>query len=406
MATIQEISKLAGVSPATVSRVLRNIQPFSEQAYEKVMEAQRMLQADEATSQLEQRATIRDVAALAGVSISTVSNVLNNYPVTEAICIRVKAAVEELKYEPNIAGRSLRKGRDFRIIAAVSNPHWRALQGIYTAADELECDVLLMHSGINTYDSYIQRLEGGLAQGILFFDFFDAPVVEEFGQRYHVVQCGGCTNVENVSSVSSDYFLSAKELTHELIRQGRKKICAITGRSNSGFPVSFLDDFISGYRQAQTEENLTVHVEDWNNTLFLTYDYMRQKAFVDKIFSVPKEEWPDAFITPTGELAALLIQAIREKGLQVPNDIAVAAFLSSGNYKETYPYITSMHQDWYTIGYESVKLLFEHIRTGCRETERVIMPHTIVYCGSTHPELFPFGEFERTAKDQTTRVPG
>ena len=203
MPTIQEISKLAGVSASTVSRVLREIQPFSEQTREMVLKAQQQLLQEELPDCVAPRATIRDVAALAGVSISTVSNVLNNYSVTDAVRQRVQEAVRELNYEPNIAGRSLRKGREMRIIAAVSNPHWRALQGIYTVAEELECDVLLMHSGINTKDSFVQRLDGGLAQGILFFDFFDAGVVEEFGSKYHVVQCGGCTNVPDVETVRS-----------------------------------------------------------------------------------------------------------------------------------------------------------------------------------------------------------
>ncbi len=395
LATIQEIAKLAGVSPSTVSRVLRGKQPYSEETKQRIYEAVQALGEESADQR--PAPTIRDVAALAGVSVSTVSNVLNHYPVGEENRRKVQRAVAQLGYEPNIMGRGLRKGRDRRIIAAVSNPHWRALQGIYTAAEELNCDVVLMHSGINRKEDFARRLDNGLAQGILFFDFFDEAVVEEFGRKYHVVQCGGCTDAKNVSSVSSDYVAAGRQLTQVMIAAGRKKICMITGMSMRSEPVSFMEQYREGYLQAMAAAGLPLMKQailDWGNEIFLSFDFQRQQQFVEKLFSAPKEEWPDALIAPTGQGAGLLIRALLNVGLRVPEDIAVAAFLSADNYKESMPYVTTMQQDWYTTGYMAVKLLSEVIDSGRREPQRVVMPHTITICGSTHAELYPFGERE------------
>ena len=78
----------------------------------------------------------------------------------------------------------------------------------------------------------------------------------------------------------------------------------------------------------------------------------------------------------------------------MPEDVAVAAFLSTDNSKATVPYITSMQQDWYTLGYDSVKLLAEMIDSGAHEARKVTVPHTILMRGSTHAALAPFGERE------------
>ena len=394
MATIQDIAKHAGVSPSTVSRILRGKPPFSEDTRQRVLEAAAAVKYRDQTD-APAAPTIRDVAARAGVSISTVSNVLNNYPVGEENRQKVLLAVQELHYEPNIMGRGLRKEREYRVIAAVSNPHYRALQGIYTAAEELGCDVVLMHSGINRKEDFSRRLDNGLASGILFFDFFDEAVVSEFGERYNVVQCGGCTDAPNVHSVSNDYESAGYQLTKILLELGRRRVFMITGQSARGEPVSFLKKYELGFRRAMSEAGLPIGpqtVQSWGRDIFLSFDYQRQERFVERLLEGNRAQWPDAIIAPTGQGASLLVQALRNHGLRVPEDVAVAAFLSAENHRETVPYVTAMQQDWYAAGYEALKLLAEVIKSGKREPKRIVMPYTILLCGSTHRELYPFEE--------------
>lgn len=396
MATIQEIAKAAGVASSTVSRVLRGKPPFSEKTRLLVEETARRLAAQE-TQPSGQPVTIRDVAALAGVSISTVSNVLNEYPVGEESRRRVQDAVAALHYEPNIMGRSLRKERNRRIIAAVSNPTWHALQGIYSAAGELGIDVLLMHSGINRQEDFVHRLEGGLAQGILFFDFFDERVVADLGRRFHVVQCGSCTAAPEVSAVSYDYTAVGRELTQLLLDSGRRRIAMITGRSLRDEPVSFMNRFEAGYRAAMEQAGqCSPAIYSWGTRIFYSFDYQFLEQFVCRCMQEPGG-LPEAFLAPTGEGAAVLVQVLRNHELRVPEDVAVAAFLSTDNSKATVPYITSMQQDWYTLGYDSVKLLAEMIDSGAHEARKVTVPHTILMRGSTHAALAPFGERELEA---------
>ena len=395
MATIQQIAKAAGVSPATVSCVLRNKPPFSEKTKEKVLAAVKALEEQEQVQVPQQSVTIRDVANLAGVSISTVSNVLNGYPVGEESRARVPKAVAQLHYEPNIMGRSLRRERNNRIIAAVSNPHWSALQGIYGAADELGYEVILMHSGINRKEDFARQLEGGMAQGILFFDFFDESVVSQLSERGYVVQCGGCTDVKSVSAVRYDYEAAGYELTSELIRLGRKRIWSITGTSRRGEPISFLEQYHAGYLRAMAEHGLPVpqgNMQDWGDDVYLVSEYLAKDQYVSNMLRLPPAERPDAIIAPTGDGAALLIQALRRYHLQVPEDVAVAAALSSDNLHSTYPYVTAMQQDWNTLAYESVRLLCKLIQSREQTPERITLHHDIVLRGSTHVELYPFLE--------------
>ena len=393
VATIQQIARAAGVSPATVSCVLRNKPPFSEKTKQKVLAAVAALEAREQAQ--ESAVTIRDVANLAGVSISTVSNVLNGYPVGEESRAKVLKAVDALHFEPNSLARGLRREQNNRIIAAVSNPHWTALQGIYGAADELGYEVILMHAGIHRKEDFVRQLESGAAKGILFFDFFDEAVVSQLAERFFVVQCGGCTDSSAASAVRYDYESAGYQLTSELIRQGRSRIWGVTGSSRRGEPISFMAQFLSGYSRSMAEAGLPAPcgtLQDWGDEIFLINDYGSKELYVSEMLKLPPEKQPDAIIAPTGDGAALLIQALRRFGLQVPEDISVAAFFSSNSNHSTYPYISCMDQDWNTLGYESMMLLSRMIRSGDRRPQLQLLNYRISLCGSTHKELYPFLE--------------
>ncbi|MBO6055031.1 MAG: substrate-binding domain-containing protein [Oscillospiraceae bacterium] len=226
-------------------------------------------------------------------------------------------------------------------------------------------------------------------------------VVSQLAERYFVVQCGGCTDSSAAGAVRYDYEAAGFALTNELIHLGRRRIWGVTGCSRRGEPVSFMEQFLSGYSRAMADAGLPAPrgpMQDWGDEIFLINDYGSKDQYAAELLKLPPEKQPDAIIAPTGEGAALLIQAFRRYGLSVPEDISVAAFFSSNNNRSTYPYISCMDQDWNTLGYESMMLLSRMIRSGDRHPQLHLLDYRISLCGSTHRELYPF--LERKLEDR------
>jgi DNA-binding LacI/PurR family transcriptional regulator len=113
-------------------------------------------------------ATIRDVAQLAGVSISTVSRVLNGYPrISEDAKRSVFNAIEDLNYSPNTRGRGSQKSNNKMILVVSTSPKPEICSGICDAARDMGYDTLLTNTTPNSVGAYTKYVEDGLISGII-----------------------------------------------------------------------------------------------------------------------------------------------------------------------------------------------------------------------------------------------
>lgn len=266
--------------------------------------------------------SIEDVAKAAGVSCATVSRVINKIPtVKPAKRIKVEEVIKQLKFKPNLVARQLARGKS-NIIALVipryegifySYYGLEVIRGIGTICDSLKMD-LLLHI---IEPKHILNLSG--VGGIIF-----AEVFKEYHQLEEALRLGIPTVVMNnlirdleVTCVAIDNKQGAQDAVNYLIDLGHKNIAYISG----GFLTQAAKDRTQGYfsalktRKIPLKEEFAVHG-----------DYSRQsaRAATEKLLLLKAR--PTAIFAASDDMAQEAVSVIIENGLKVPEDISVLGF--------------------------------------------------------------------------------
>ena len=176
--------------------------------------------------------TISEVAKTAGVSVATVSRVVNGSPsVSHETQARVQEAIERLGYQPNVWGRSLRRGESrvvLVIVPNVSNPYYAPI--IAGTEDRLHEDgysgmLCITNAEAGRRALYLEFLKDGRADGaILMEPARDDPHVTGMARHYHLVQCSEYCDNQAVSHVSVDNLAAAREVVLTLAGLGHRRI--------------------------------------------------------------------------------------------------------------------------------------------------------------------------------------
>ncbi|MFD9004076.1 LacI family DNA-binding transcriptional regulator [Streptomyces sp. NPDC059582] len=282
------------------------------------------------------RVSLKDVAERAGVSIKTVSNVVNNYPhVTPAMRARVQSAIDELGYRPNLTARHLRKGRTGIIALAVpelGNPYFAELAGaVIDAAAEHEFTVLLDHTSgerrqeILVSQGFRARVIDGLILSPLELESEDlqgrsddVPLVL-LGEREYDVP---------YDHIAIDNVAAARCAVRHLLGRGRTRIAYLGARTDSANRPAHLR--LAGWRQelaaagVPAPDSLVVPVGGWDRD-----DGAR--AMAELLDSGVR---PDAVFAFNDLIAIGAMRVLHERGLRVPWDVAVVGFddLAEGRF--------------------------------------------------------------------------
>src|SRR5687768_14889540 len=210
------------------------------------------------------RVSLRDVAALAGVSVKTVSNVVNGYVhVTEATRTRVQAAIAELNYRPNLAARQLRQGRSDVIALALPEldlPYFAELaRSVIKSAEERGWTVLIDQTDgrVEREQLVLDGIRGRLIDGLIFSPI--ALGAEELGRRRDTVPLvllGERVYDGPADHVSIDNVAAAREATAHLVGLGRRRIAAIGDQPRPQSQTAHLRR--RGYQEALAEAGLPV----------------------------------------------------------------------------------------------------------------------------------------------------
>ncbi|MER5845032.1 MULTISPECIES: LacI family DNA-binding transcriptional regulator [Streptomyces] len=335
------------------------------------------------------RPTLEAVAARAGVSRATVSRVVNGFDgVTEPLAERVRRAVEELGYVPNQAARSLVTNRHDAIAVVVAEPESRVfadpffarqLRGIsreLTAHDNQL--VLLLTEGRHDHARVARYLAGGHVDGALVFSLhLDDPLPELIQRAGVPVVFGGRPDWsgggDGVVYVDSDNRGGARDAVRHLLGLGRDRVAHITGALDQTSAVDRLD----GYRDAMADADPRL-VAEGDFTLAGGERAMREllenRPGLNAVFAAND-------LTAVGALRVL-----REHGRRVPDDVAVVGFDDMLPFAEqTDPPLTTVRQDIEEMGRLMARLLLRGLdRTAAaRETvggppSSVIFPTTLV----------------------------
>jgi len=296
-------------------------------------------------------ATIKDVAAVAGVSIKTVSRVLNNEPhVRPQLVQKVREAVDKLSYLPNQSARRLAGSRSFLIAYIYDNPPPGYLAGIQKGAS-LRCRELGYHlvveplgSGSQDRFEALRRLVATLRPDGAFLipPASDDQDLLEMLEKLNVatVRIAGTVQAHG-SNLPTPERESAAMLTQHLLDLGHRKIAIIAPPRNHAAAFERL----KGFRDAMQKAGATVR-KDWVVTGRFDFDSGMKAAA--KILASP--ELPTAIVATNDEMALGAMVAVRAKGLSVPDDISVVGFDDTPASASAWPPLTTVRQPLETMG--------------------------------------------------------
>jgi LacI family transcriptional regulator len=334
------------------------------------------------------RVTITDVASHAQVSTTAVSKVLRNaYGVSEAMRVKVQAAIDELGYRPHAAARAMR-GRTFTIgvlLPHIRNPFFADI--VEALAEQISgagYQAIIVQGGgtdPNAERRAIDALVDRQVDGMLAV----APVItrkelEEIGRGTPTVVLGRHDRSPVYDSVLDDDEVGAELVVEHLIGLGHRRIAHITQHDNvPARPAALLQTVRArSYERVMAEHGLAGHI-----ALAVT-SYSEEGGYEGTRQLLAREPRPTAIFAGADQAAFGVLAAVNEAGLAVPGDISVAGYDNSRLTAMAHVSLTSVDQDGATMGQTAGRLLLERVQ-GRTSAVRFSVTPTLVARRSTAP---------------------
>jgi DNA-binding LacI/PurR family transcriptional regulator len=304
-------------------------------------------------------AGLRHVAALAGVSIKTVSNVINGYPYIAADTrAKVEEAIRQLDYRPNLYARSLRGGRSGVIALAIPTidaPYFAELgRSVARAAQRRGWTVFIDQTDGDPQQELaaIKGLGPHLIDGLIFSPLTLGPADLANQQIARPVVMLGERSVNGTADhVAIDNIRAARVATAHLIEIGRRRIAAIGDQPHVATNTARLR--VAGYRTALAEAGLAAD----SALLKEPASYTREEGAkaMNELLALPRP--PDAVFCFTDLLAIGAMRAVHDHGLRVPDDIAVMGFDDIAEGRFSVPSLSTIAPDKDQLAEAAVGLL-------------------------------------------------
>jgi LacI family transcriptional regulator len=328
------------------------------------------------------RITIRDVAEHAGVSVATVSKVINQrYGVAADTTVRVQAVISELGYEASLVAQSLRNHRTNVIGILVADLEPFSTELLKGAADAIRgsgFELVVYSAGGRTGDTegwerrYLSRLSGTLVDGAVLV----TPTVVDVQYGAPVVAVDPHTGPLGFPTVDADSLHGARLATEHLLDLGHRRIAMLAGRAD--LESAKLRE--QGYREALAAAGVP-----FDETLVRTggYDAEMSRAAAHALLAGPTR--PTAVFAANDVSAIATIEVARSLGLRVPEDVSVVGFDNIPESALSIPPLTTVNQPIRTMGERAVEMLIGLIREQPVERTHLTLQTDMVVRGSTAP---------------------
>lgn len=306
-------------------------------------------------------ATMRDVARQAGVSITTVSHVINNSrAVSDGARQRVETAMLELGYKPNTLARSLRRQQTHivgMIVPDSANPFFAEIaRGIEDASFKQNYNVVLCNTegDLEKQISYTNVLIQNQVAGIVFVAAGVSTELVEDLQRRQVPLVVVDREVPDVAvdTVLTDHYQGGRLATQHLVDLGHRRIACIS----AGSELSPSSDRVTGYQDVLRENGLAV-----DEQLIVRGDFQYKSGFEAAQQLLALAEPPTAVFASNDLMAVGCISAATQQGLRVPEDLSVVGFDDVRLASFTNPPLTTIAQPKREIGTLAVDMLLARI---------------------------------------------
>ncbi len=326
------------------------------------------------------RANIRDVADRAGVSVKTVSRVLNDHKyVGAATRLKVEAAMSDLDFRPSVAARIL-AGTKSGQIALIYDNH----SPYYMNRIQLGCwqrcqaeGLRLLAQPVDVTDPDIGSAVRGLVREthvdgvILSSPVTDCRAVLEALELLDVpfVRISPGCNHALTSSVFMDDAQAADDITTHLVNLGHRRIGFIQGHANHAAS----HDRLLGYRRGLERGGIAVR-DDYLRAG--SFDFDSGVAAAGALLDLPSP--PTAIFASNDDMAAGVLSVAHDRGIDVPRTLSVAGFDDTTLARMVWPTLTTIHQPMSELAAAATGLLLES-----GPTQHVRLPHQLIIRGST-----------------------
>src|SRR5690606_16876230 len=299
------------------------------------------------------RVRMEDVARAAGVSVATVSKVVNGrYGVAADTTARVHDFIADLGYETSLGARSLRSSRTgiLGVLVAEFEPFsTELLKGVSDAMADTDYELLAFAGAIRGETvgwerRSLRRLGGTLVDGAIIV----TPTVVEPGAAMPVVAIDPHTGSHDVPTVDSDNVGGARSAVEHLITLGHTRIGMIRGRED--LESAKLRE--QGFRQAMAAAGLEV-----DETLLATGSYRSESAVAPAHLILDRRDRPTAVFAANDLMAIRTVEVARELGLSVPRDLSVVGFDNVPESALTDPPLTTVAQPLRAMGRTALSML-------------------------------------------------
>ncbi|TDB29573.1 LacI family DNA-binding transcriptional regulator [Stenotrophomonas sp. ATCM1_4] len=309
------------------------------------------------------RVRIEDVAAIAGVSMKTVSRVLNSEPnVSEQTRKLVEAAVEKLHYRPLPSARVLAGRRSYLVAMLFDNPSSNYLMeielGVLDACQAQHYNLMLAPLVYDAAD-IVTKVESLVMQSQLDGVVLTPPLTDDSGLLERLVALGipyssiSAKEQNRHVGVVVDEIGAVCALMAHLVELGHTRIAHIKGHAAHGASMWRLSGYREGLRRAGLRYDTSLVVDG-------EFSYESGYAGANALLKLP--ERPTAIFAANDDMAAGVICAVCEHGLSVPGDISVCGFDDTPIARQIYPPLTTIRQPTREMGRMAAQELLKEIR--------------------------------------------
>ena len=313
--------------------------------------------------------TMHDVARLAGVSVATVSSVINEKSgVSPKRMASVKDAMSKLDYHPDLVARSLKLGHTKvigMIVPDVTNQYYpEVMRGVEDEARVHGYQLMLCNSNENPdHEQHLlsmlfsQRVDGVLLASSDSTAVYDRQIRRRFPIVFIDRLPSGCTE----RAVTTDNVQAAYDATRHLISLGHKRIAIIAGNTL----LSTGSDRVAGYRQAMQEEHLPIREEYFQHGNF-TLESGIQCGL--KLMNLKNP--PTAIFSCNNKMTLGLMRSLTELNITCPKKVSVVSFDDFEWAANFTPKLTTVSQQTYEIGKSAMQMLVRIIDSEKNKTYR------------------------------------
>lgn len=326
-------------------------------------------------------ANIQQVAKYAGVSVATVSRVLNGQnKVAVKTKLKVEEAIHHLNYEPSMLGRNLRNSESrivLILIPTISNPfYFEIIKGIENMALSQNYNILLCEtdSSPEKENIYFDLVRKKMADGIISMDpAVNVETLKALSEKYAIIQCSEYGGGIGIPYVTIDSEEASYRAVKHLIQIGHQKIALM----NSDEKFLYARERRMGYQRALEEHGIPMN----QNYIFYTKElgFEQGQLAMKKILQL--EERPTAVFAVSDLLAIGALKEINAAGLHVPKDMAVVGFDKIDFSNMTNPTLTTVAQPMYKMGTIAAGMLIDKIQGN--PVDSVVLDHELVIREST-----------------------